>query len=358
MSYSPALRTTALVALLAGIPGASVVFVQQAAPSRGAAQKVGNAWQPPRTAWGHPDLQGLWTSSEMFGVPVERHEELGERKFFNDEEVAKRQADAAKRQADLEKPLDLTVERLGGGTGAGPSHWYEWHSRPSRRTSLVIDPPDGRFPALTPAGEKMRIVLGSFGDTFNGPEDFNTSDRCITRGLPSAMFPTAYENGFRIGQTPNEVVIFHEYFHVVRVIPVDGRPHLGADIRLWEGDSRGRWEGNTLVVDVTNFTDKIKGALPPNGLNSADTTAGRPFRGTGASMRLIERWTRTSEDLLNYEATVEDPTIYTRPWTISLDLRLNNNYRSFEYACHEGNYAIPNTLSGARAQERQAGGGR
>jgi hypothetical protein len=291
----------------------------------------------------------MWTSTEMMGVPLERAKAQGDRQFFTDEEVAKRQADIAKKKAELEGP--------GAGSGsAGPEHWYEWHSRPSRRNSLIVDPPDGRLPALTPAGEKMPIVLGSFGKTFDTVEDFNTSDRCITRGLPSAMFPTAYENGFRIGQTPTEVVIFQEYFHVVRVIPIDGRPHLRANIRFWDGDSRGRWEGDTLVVDVTNFTDKIKWALPPNGLNSADTTAGRPFRGTGANMHLIERWTRTSKDLLTYEATVEDLTIYTKPWTIRLDLRLSNNYRSFEYACHEGNYAIPNTLSGARAEERAAGG--
>jgi hypothetical protein len=346
-------RAGVLVAVLIGIPGASVVSLQQAAPSAPATQKARDTWEPARTAWGHPDLQGIWTSTEMMGVPFERAKELGNRKFFTDEEVAKRQAAVAKKKDEAERPLR---EGEVGSGNAGPSHWYEWFSRPSRRTSLIVEPPDGRFPALTPAGEAMPIVLGSFTDKWNGPEDFNTSDRCITRGLPSAMVPTAYDNGFVILQTPNEVAIFQEYFHVVRVVPIDGVPHLGADIRLWHGDPRGRWEGKTLVVEVTNFSDKTKGALPPNGYAAEQTLEGRPFRGTGAGMRLVERWTRTSQDLLQYEATVEDLSIYTKPWTINLDLRRNNNYRIFEYACHEGNRAIENSLRGARAQERAAGG--
>jgi hypothetical protein len=287
----------------------------------------------------------------MAGVAFERPKELAGRAFFTDEEVARRQAEAEKLSRDEKTDRSGQV-----GNEQGPTHWYEWYGRQSRRTSLIVDPSDGRFPPLTPAGERMSVVLGTFSaGPWNGPQDFNTWDRCITRGLPSAMVPTAYNNGFQILQTPTEVVIVQEMLHVVRVIPVDGRPHLDGRIRLWEGDPRGRWEGDTLVVDVTNFSDNVKGSLPPNGLGE-QSFEGRPFTGTGASMRLVERWTRVAQDMLKYEATIDDPSVYTKPWTIALDLRLDNKYRMYEYACHEGNRAIENSLKGSRAQEKATGG--
>jgi hypothetical protein len=313
-------------------------------PSTGQGQR--GAWRPAKTAWGHPDLQGIWTSNEMAGVPFERPKEVAGRAFFTDEEIKKRKAEGEKLSQDDKQ------ERTGQvGNEQGPTHWYEWFGRNSRRTSLIVDPPDGVLPALTPAGEKMRMVPGTFSPgPWNGPEDFNTWDRCITRGLPSAMVPTAYNNAFQIFQTPHEVVILHELIHIVRIIPIDSRPHVHSSIALWEGDARGRWEGNTLVVDVSNFTDNIKGSFPALGFGGPHT-----FTGTGATMHLVERWTRTAADTLKYEATITDPSIFTKPWTIALDLRLDNSYRIYEYACHEGNRAIENTLKGSRAEEKNAG---
>jgi hypothetical protein len=170
--------------------------------------------------------------------------------------------------------------------------------------------------------------------------------------MPAAFIPTAYNNAFRILQTPQAVVIYFELLHTYRVIPVDGRPHVDGRIRLWEGDSRGRWEGDTLVVDARNFSDKTRGALPINASTGEGSITGSTFTGTGAATHLVERFTRVSADMIRYEATIDDPTIYTRPWTISLDLRRDDTYRVFEYACHEGNHAVENSLSGSRAQER------
>jgi hypothetical protein len=347
-------RGSAWVAVLGAVtltaPGASVVLLGQTTTS---AQGRSTTAPSLKTPWGHPDLQGIWTSNEMAGVPFERAKELGNREYFTEEEAAKRKVDGERLSRDERN------DRGGQqGNEQGPTHWYEWFGRSSRRTSLIVDPRDGQFPPFTPAGEKMPVVLGSFAPgPWNGPEDFNTWDRCITRGLPSAMIPTAYNNGFQILQTPRDVVILHEMLHIVRVIPVDGRPHVHQGIRLWEGDARGRWEGNTLVVDVTNFTPKIKGTLPPNGLGEG-FFGGKMYTGTGDGMRLVERWTRTAQDMLKYEATIEDPSIFTRPWTIVLDLRLENDYRIYEYACHEGNRAIENTLRGSRAEEKAAAGQR
>jgi len=336
-----ALGTPAVVlvtsALLLGAGGSNAGTPQAAA-----------RWKAPKTSWGHPDLQGLWTSAGMAGVPIERPKEFGNRATLNDQELAERRLRAEKASKD-EK-----TERQGQvGNEQGPTHWYEWFGRESRATSLIIDPPDGRMPPLTPEGQKMKVVLGSFSPgPYAGPEDFNTWDRCITRGMPSAFIPTAYNNSYHILQTPQAVVIFFELLHTTRVIPVDGRPHVDGRIRLWEGDSRGRWEGDTLVVDVRNFTEKTKGALPANGSSGEGGFGGSMFTGTGAATHLVERFTRVGADVIRYEATIDDPTVYTRPWTMALDLRRDDNYRAFEYACHEGNRAVENSLRGSRAQER------
>ena len=338
-----------LAAVLVGGLAASAVLVGQVRTAEPTVQP--GRWDPPRTAWGHPDLQGMWTSNGMAGVPFERPKELAGRASFTEEEFAKRRADAERLGRDEKQDREGQV-----GNEQGPTHWYEnWTGRQSRRTSLIIDPPDGQFPPFTPAGEKITVTLGTFAPgPWNGPEDFNSWDRCITRGLPSAMVPTAYNNAFQIFQTRNEIVVLHELLHIVRVIPIDGRPHLGPSIRQWEGDPRGHWEGNTLVVDVTNFSDKTKGTLPPNGFAEGFLSGGGLYTGTGATMHLVERWTPTARDTLQYEATVDDRAVYAKPWTIALDLRRDSKYAMYEYACHEGNHAIENTLKGSRAGEKEA----
>jgi hypothetical protein len=331
----------ALAAVL-GVTAASVILAGQ-----GPAAAKGT---PGKTPWGHPDLQGIWTSNTMAGVPLERAKEYGTRATLTDEELAKRRARASQASQDNK------TERTGQvGNEQGPTHWYEWFGRESRATSLIIDPPDGLIPALTPEGQKMKIIAGTFGTPrFDSPQDFNTWDRCITRGMPTAFIPTAYNNAYQILQTPNEVVIFYEMLHTFRVIPLGGRPHVGSGIQLWEGDSRGRWEGNTLVVEVTNFSEKTRGALPANGSSGELPVSGRVYTGTGNSGRLVERFTRVSADTIRYEATITDLTVYTKPWTIALDLGRDDKYQIYEYACHEGNRAVENSLSGSRAEERAA----
>jgi hypothetical protein len=304
----------------------------------------------PKTSWGHPDLQGLWTSTGMAGVPIERPKQFGNRATLTDQELTERRIRAEKAAKDEKADRQGQV-----GNEQGPTHWYEWHRRESRATSLIIDPPDGRLPPMTPEGQKMKVVLGTVSPgPYAGPEDFNTWDRCITRGMPAAFIPTAYNNAYRILQTPEAVVIFFELLHTYRVIPVDGRPHADSRIRLWEGDSRGRWEGDTLVVDVRNFSDKTKGALPINASTGEGSRNGSIFTGTGGATHLVERFTRMGADMIRYEATINDPTVYTRPWTMALDLQRDDTYRVFEYACHEGNRAVENSLKGSRAQERTA----
>lgn len=326
---------------------ASVLLTGQGQTASAKSAAAGN-WTPSRTPWGHPDLQGIWTSNGMAGVPLERAKEFGNRAFLTDEEMAQRRARAQQASRD-----DKTQRAGQVGNEQGPTHWYEWYQRASRATSLIIDPPDGAMPPLTAEGAKMKINLGSFSSgPFDGPEDFNTWDRCITRGMPTAFIPTAYNNAYQILQTPHEVVIFYELLHTFRVIHIGTGPHVGGPIRLWEGDSRGRWEGDTLVVDVTNFSDKTKGTLPPNGSSGEASVSGRVFAGTGASTHLVERFTRVGADTIRYQAKIDDPTIYTKPWTIALDLGREDNYRIYEYACHEGNRAVENSLSGSRAEER------
>jgi hypothetical protein len=297
---------------------------------------------PARTPWGHPDLQGVWTTDSEIGVPVERPVELGTKAVLTDEEFARR-AEALKKRYEDNKENRRVRE---GDTEAGPEHWYEGGKQVSRRTSLIIDPPNGRMPDYTaearqrvvPKGTELGFVGGSMGNgPFDGPEDLHLADRCITRGMPQTWFPSEYNNGFQIVQSPDYVTIFYERLHEARVIPLDGRPRLSSNIRQWIGDSRGRWEGDTLVVEVTNFSDR--------------TT----FRKSGSTLRLTERFTRVDPETVKVEVTINDPTTWTKPWTFAVTGKKDPDYwQIFEYACHEGNYGMSNILSGARAQERVA----
>ena len=209
---------------------------------------------------------------------------------------------------------------------------------PTRRTSLIVDPPEGRIPPLTPEAEKRRAALAEVRKTrgpADHPEDRNLWERCLTRGLPTAMLPQVYNNNYQIVQTKDHVVILAEMIHDARVIPLDSRPHQPAHLRYWMGDSVGRWEGDTLVVDTTNFTDQTN------------------FRGSGENLRLVERFTRTAADILTYTVTVHDPGTFMRPWTIELPVRRSDG-EIYEYACHEANYGLEGILRGHRAEERVA----
>ena len=299
------------------------------APAAGvAAAAAANDWSAPRTPWGHPDLQGIWTTDDEISVPVERPETLSARSELTEEETASR---TAQREAGL--------ERGSGQTGDGPPHWYETAAQASTRASFVVDPPDGHIP-YTDAGRREwdNRNMGSFKEEpFDGPEDLDLRDRCITRGLPNTYFPSAYNNGFQIIQHTDHVAILYERLHEHRLIPIDGRQHLDASVRQWFGDSRGWWEGDTLVVETTNYTDQVN------------------FRGSREGLRLVERFTRTGPGSIQVEFTASDPEAWSRDWTVLVNARTDENYwQIFEYACHEANYGMFNMLSGSRAQEAKA----
>jgi hypothetical protein len=278
------------------------------------------------------------------GVPIQRPDQFGNRLFLTDQEIADRaRRDADARQRSLEETVAPVAQ--GGPANTGPpSHWGEQGTRTARQTSLIVDPPDGKIPALTPEAQRRAAGrdTGSFGaGPFNGPEDLTNFDRCISRSVVGSLIARPYGNGLQIVQSPGFVSIRHEMIHDTRIIPLDGRPHLGASIRQYMGDSRGRWEGNVLVVETTNLTDKTSIGLNGNGLRHSD------------AMRLTERFTRTNADTIVYEVTIDDPKTYVRPWKMTFPLMTQpGEYQVFEYACHEGNYGMTNILSGARADEK------
>jgi hypothetical protein len=306
------------------------------------AQKVpANKWTPPRTPWGDPDLQGVWNNSTI--TELERPKELAGKQVLADDEAAALEHQAASNRVDR-PPRE-------GDPGTYNQFWFDRGTKvvPTRRTSLIIDPPDGRLPPLTAAGQKRqeerfkRLGPTALGSSGNGPfdshEDISVVTRCITRGLPNAMFPGGYNNNYQIVQVPGKVVVLSELMHDARVIYLDGSPHISQSIRQWMGDSRGHWEGNTLVVDVTNFPDR-------------DVTGfGVPYRyGETSHLHLIERFTRIDPNTINYEVTVDDPTTFTKQWTASIPM-VKSDDPLYEYACHEGNYSMVNMLSGFRAQD-------
>ena len=322
---------------LAGIGIALTIVIPALAQSQ---------YTPPRTPWGDPDLQGLWPGN--MGVPMQRPVDFGDRTQLTDAEFARREAQAAvQAKADHE----LFVRPGDGGTGiGGPSHWVE-RGQPTRQASLIIDPPNGRLPALTPEAERRRKearggrgFTGEWRGEADSFEDLNIYYRCITRGVLGSVIPVIYSNGNEIVQSPGYVVFRNEMIHESRVIPLDGRPHPSTAIRMYMGDSRGRWDGDALVVETTNFTDKV--AIGSNG-------AGYPGDPGyhSAALRLTERFTRTSENTLDYTATIDDPQTWTKPWTLLIALTRSRDAALYEYACHEGNYAMRNILSGARADE-------
>ena len=270
-------------------------------------------WTPPHTPWGDPDLQGEW--SAMTTTPLQRPTE-GREVITDPEELARR--------------FDADPALTGGGVGSYNAFWREYGEPVKGRTHLIVDPPDGRIPPLTPDALKRPATPG---DRADGPEDRSLHERCINWEVVSDSGVNVY---YRIVQTPGYVAINHFRLHDMRIIPLDRRPHLPQDVRQWVGDSRGRWEGNTLVVDITNFSDKTD------------------YRGARGNLHVIERFTRVDADTINYEAALEDPTTWTRPWRFAKPLRKDTG-GFYEYACHEGNHAMVGLLNGARTQEKAAG---
>jgi hypothetical protein len=306
------------------------------------AEPAKRGWTPPRTAWGDPDIAGIFTTDDELGVPFERPDEFAGREFVTDEEFAQR-ATQIQRQNEAANeefvaPRAANGPEGGGGTGP-PNHWLE-RGKPSRRTSIVVDPADGKIPYVNDAARQRSTnavnARTSGRRPFDGPEAMDLYDRCITRGFPHVIFPTIYNNTSQIVQGPGYVAIRYEMIHDARVILLDGSPHVSPKIRPYFGDSRGRWDGDTLVVDVTNF--------PANTVN---------YRGAGGSLHVVERFRRVDANTVRYDVTVEDPTTFARPWTARLSLKTDTRLAQVpEYACHEGNYAMTNILAGARAEEK------
>jgi hypothetical protein len=300
-------------------------------------------YKAPRTPWGDPDLSGTWTTEAELTVPFERPAEFGTRQWLTDAEFAQRlkrtgtQLESDNAEFTIEN-ADITNAGAVGSATSPPPHWLE-RRETSRRTSLVIDPPDGRIPPLTAEGrQRVAAAAGGGGNgPYDGPEDMSLWVRCIARGLPSVIFPTVYNANTRIVQGPGYVALTYEMIHDTRVVPIaaaQANGHLRSGIRLYLGDSRARWDSDTLVIDATNFTGKL------------------PYRGSSEALHLTERYRRIDKDTVRYEVTVDDPPTWTAPWTAALDLR-RQSASLFEYACHEGNYAMQNILKGSRAADRK-----
>ena len=293
------------------------------------------SWSHPRTPWGDPDLQGTWTTDDHIGVPVERPAELGTKLFLTEQEWAAREA---------QQKLQAAKAPAGapGATVGPPDHWGESPRRAVRQTSFVTEPADGRIPAVTAEARKRAAPRdrGSFGTgPFNTFTDFTNFDRCISRGVVGSMLPRPYGNGLDIVQAPGYVAIRYEMIHEPRVIPLDNRPRIGAAIKQYMGDSRGRWEGNTLVVETTNITDQMSIGFNGNGLRHSD------------AMRLTERFRRVADGTIEWDVTIDDPQTYAAPFRMALLITASPGYEVYEYACHEGNYGMPHILSAARKTE-------
>ena len=322
--------TVAIVVLwLAIIPAAS-----QAPRATGAAKAVKEKpWTPPRTPWGDPDLRGVFANGDEYTTPLERPDRFAGRRL----EDIKGPELAAVRRAQLQ----AVVDALPGGRVRGPDGWWVENLNVEKggQAWLVVDPPDGKIPALTPEGQRRAQAAGrvrsSFvGGPFDGPEDFSLLDRCISRSVPGSMIPVMYGNVYQIVQTPGFVVITYEIIHEARVIPLDGRPHIGRGIRQHMGDPRGHWEGDSLVVETTNFTNVAA------------------YRGANAAtLRVVERFTRAAADRIAWTATIDDPTTWTSAWTVGMSLTADPQ-PVLAYDCHEGNYGLKNILSAARAEDK------
>ena len=338
----------------------TVVLTPPLCSAQAGASSRGAGWSPPRTSWGAPDLQGVWGNATI--TPFERPAAMADKAFLTEEEAAAAERQRAETAANNNRAGSAPNEPppVGGNVGAYNYHWLDLGTRVvrTRRTSLVVDPEDGLVPVRPEAEAKRQFNLRHSTDSY---EYMSIWDRCITRGIPAGMFPAGYNNYYRIVQTPGYVVIVYEMIHDARIIPVhapstpeqsspgqSSPQHMDDSVRFWNGDPIGRWEGDTLVVETTNFTDKSW---------IATSASQRRIKGIAqsAEARIIERFTRIDEHTIDWSVRIDDPEVYTSPWTVDLPLVATPEYRIYEYACHEGNQAVGNILRGARVQEQLAG---
>jgi hypothetical protein len=317
---------------------ASAVAVALAVAPLATSPVLGQAaktWTAPKTPWGDPDIQGWFSNLSENGTPLEKPAQFSGR---NLEDIKGEELTAIKQAAQ-----NRTIENFAGPLHA-PEDWWQKDLNMVKGSQawLVTDPPDGKVPALTPeANARTAAAAEARRANPRGPadswEDRSLYDRCITRGLPGSMLPAIYGNSYQILQTPDYVAIRYEMIHETRIIPLDGRPHVSSRIRSYMGDARGHWEGDTLVVETTNFRDEST------------------YRNSNAStLRLVERFTRVGPATVKWSVTVEDPKTWVRPWTFAMPLTIDNTQPVLEYSCHEGNLGLRNILSAARSAEEEA----
>ena len=365
---NPMSRSTIILAEIALVLGLVSIsetrfLLAQSAPSSSGASAP---YSPPRTPWGDPDLQGIWPSTDMVGVPFERLDQFGSRLFLTEAEFKTREAQAEKQakldvlEFDLTKPpADIVALGDVGGVTSPPPHWLE-RGLPSRQSSLVVEPANGKMPPMTPEGAaRQKNAGGTYTRQtgFKSADELGPYDRCISRGVVGSMMPVVYNNGNQIIQSPGQVAFRNEMIHETRIIPLDpstgsgssraqsrddGSTPLPGAMKSYMGVSRGHFDGTTLVVRTTNLNGKT--GMQGNGMLLIPSDA----------LVIEERFTPLSANILQYEVTITDPKTWTAPWKVSFPLRRDNNYGMFEYACHEGNYAMRNTLSGSRADEKLA----
>lgn len=305
-------------------------------------------YRPSQTAWGEPDLRGGWPIDHLNGrTPLQRDPAMGNRQLLTQEEYAAR--------AQAVEALEQRYQNEDSSGTMGIGHWAEVASA-NRRTSWITAPENGRLPAYTAEGERLSAAMRSTwarGQQFESPTDFDSWDRCITRGLPASMFPFMYNNGMRIFQAPGLVALQMEMVHETRIIYTDGRPGIPAQIGQWLGESRGEWvDGNTLKVITTNF-------LPGPSATNIGTTGSPPENKTPVSSqaRMTEWFHMVGKDQIIYEFTWEDPVVFQQPWSARLEWQRDDDYGIFEYACHEGNVQIRNYINASRAERAAAAGG-
>ena len=325
----PRASSPELEALNPPVPADIEVAAERRVPAeRTAAAYTDRNWTAPKTSWGHPSLEGTWSTDDMRGIPVDRPQALGTQEFVGDQEFGER---AKRQQAGSDHAANVQT-----------FHRVAYGSRVFGFSSLVVDPPNGRTPALTEDGRARATAAagtGSFGPgPFDAFEDFSLYDRCIARGLSAGMSAVLYGNGIVIAQSPDSVTITYEMVHETRVIPLDGRPHLADGVAQYNGNARGRFEGDTLVVETSGFTNKTSvGSGAPN----------------STSLRTTERIRRVDPEMIEYRITIDDPLTYTAPFTLRVMWTVQAGYDVYEYSCHEGNFAVGGGLAGERAFERE-----
>ena len=335
--YRSGMKTPAAVAMAGAFLAAGLLHAQ--AP---AANARTSTYSAPRTPWGDPDLQGTYTNSDESGTPMARPAEFAGRKpqDVTPEEMARL---AKERAARIEKTAQIIGATEDNNTGAGPTHWYENYNPRNSRPWMVLDPPDYQVPPTTAEAKKRADALreargggdGYYTGPFRGPEEFTPYVRCITRGIPGSMMPAIYGNSYDITQAPGFVAIRYEMVHETRVIPLDRRPHVSPAIKSYIGDARGYWDGDTLVVETTNYLEAAA------------------YGGASSSLKTVERFTPTGPDTIEWSIRLEDAHTWTRPWSFGMRLTRDPQSQVFEYACHEGNEGMRGMLKAARDAEKR-----